>query len=150
MTGPVTLPAPDVLAAMNDAIKAIDAVFGTRNMLSMEASEDLAAAREQLREALGVPASLLRTHEELYGSLPCPACARAGWGSLISGHFPNCTVLDFRARLRKADDVLRRLSVKSVQAYIEKWCRNDCVPGDWGGLAQQIVLALKGEHEGGV
>ena len=138
---------PEALSAMNDAIKAIDAVLRTRNMLNTGVVERLAAARGALREMMGPPRSLLKIHEELYGSLRCPHCTRGGVTLFVDGHSENCPVLDFRLRLRHADDVLRRLSVKSVSAYIEKWCRNECVPGDWGSLAQQIVSALKGEDE---
>ena len=142
---------PEALSAMNDAIKAIDSVFRTNHRLSIEAIEQLAEAREGLREAVCPIPSLFRTYERLYHSVRCPGCG-GGDAFRKEGHFANCPVEDFRLRLRNADDVLRRLSVKSVQAYIENWYRGGgpVLDEKLSSLAQQIVLALKGEHEGGV
>lgn len=141
-------PSPDALAAMSAAIKAIDAVFATRNMLSIEASEELAEAQEQLREAVCPIPYVFRTYERLYHSVGCPGCG-GGDAFRKEGHIANCPVEDFRLRLRNADDILRRLSVKSVQAYIENWWRDGEGDGNRTRLAEQIVTALKGEDEGG-
>ena len=143
--------APDAIAATTDAIKAIDSLFRTDHELSIEAIEQLAAAREGLREALHAPPSLLKTYEELPRSERCSVCGGSN-GPLAGDHSLGCLVLDFRDRLRNADDVLRRLSVKSVSAYIEKWWRDgsaDLPERNWTSLAQQIVLALEGEDKDG-